>query len=570
MLSLLTHKFASIYTLLQNGKYICGLQDLYKFRICIHVKIILFVKGGRVSNMDGMIVSNSIYSLKGTDLRIIYSLLTNVNLRHLVSFNVGRLFSREHNKDYVNYILEAANEFNHLPDETIQVSLFQEMNKILSLDGMYYEEPYHIEEQCDRIVKKVHQQYIHQEKPFLAYTKEQVKFTNIHHMIRYQLRYLFYELEDRFQDLSAIDQEEMIHIIYQYIHHLPDDKKWLLQQRLPILALLKEGINEIELSTLLIELSNVSLSSFFQMLYELLHQYVEKLSMNIPLLHNNEISPTIKLLTSPYFITPNVLGGRVLQMNYQHHAIKKRLLPFILMEITMPYLCNEDSVPETTVFLDEWKRRIIQYRQLDFQATLLEMKHIEISEDIHKCRQRIHDYELQKNQIEDLLQIEIHKIKSSLNFMDISELTISESFEKHRAEYFHTRGKLNQLALSKREDILESSFIKQVTSKLLNMSVTLDQFGKEKKVDELLELLVMDIVDSNSDFKRAERFKIKQIQKELEEINELMKMEYRVKSEYQDELMKLNKQSRETSIKLKDMENDNYGLKEVVQQLIFD
>ena len=520
--------------------------------------------------MEGMILANSIYSLKGTDLRIIYSLLTNVKVKQLVSFNVSRLLTREHNKDYVNYIFEAANEFNHLSDETIQVKLFQEMNKILGLEGIFYEEPEDIEQQCERIVKKVYKHYIQQEKSFIAYTKEQIEFTNIHQMIHYQLRYLFYELEYRLQNLSDSEQQDIYHFIFQYIHHLSDDKKWLLQQRLPGFHISESVINDIELSNLLIELSNVSLSSFFQMLTELLLKYTEKVTMNIPLLSFDEISPTIKLLTSPYFITTNLLGGRVLQVNYQHQAIKKRLLPFILMQIALPYLCNDDSVSDPVLFLDEWKKRVFEYRQLDYQATVLEMRHIEISEHLHKCRERIHDYEIKRNQIQSQLQIEVHKLKSTLSFMDISELTISESFEKHRYDYFHTLEKLNQLSLSKREQILESSFIKQVTNKLLNMSVTLDQFGKEKKVDELLELLVMDIVDSNSDFKRAERFKIKHIQKELEEINELMKLEYRVKSEYQDELMNLNRKSKENSGKLKQMENEHYGLKEVVHQLNFE
>ena len=62
------------------------------------------------------------------------------------------------------------------------------------------------------------------------------------------------------------------------------------------------------------------------------------------------------------------------------------------------------------------------------------------------------------------------------------------------------------------------------------MSVTLDQFGKEKKVDELLELLVMELINSDSDFKKMERIKIKQIQKELEDIKRQFEV-YKAKME---------------------------------------
>lgn len=526
----------------------------------------LSIKVWGVSTMDGTILSNSIYSLKGSDLRIIYSLLSNMNLRKLLSFNVNKLVTREHNLDYVNFIFDAANEFNDIPDETLQFSLFQEMNKTLSLNSLSYEDPYHIEKQCEAIVEKVYHIYINQEKPFLQFTNDQIEFTRIHLMIDYQLRPLFYEVEHCFQNLSVDEQEEFLDVIYQFIHLLPEDKKWILQQNLPKKVVQIKDLKDIELSTLLIQLSNSHLPSLFHMLTRLMIKYAEKLSITIPLLHHDDISSPIKFVTSPYFITPYVLGGRALQMNYHHQAIKKRLMPFILMQITLPYLCNEtSSVSSPVLFQNEWKRRVEEYRRIDYQSTVIEMKHIEISEHHHKCRQRLIDYEHQKNQIEERLHMEIHKLKSTLLFMDINELTINQSFENHRAEYFRIKNKIKQLRLSKREDILETSLMKQVANKLLNMSVTLDQFGKEKKVDELLERLVLDILDSDSHFKQEERAVIKQIQKELKDMKYMIETENLIKTEYEKELIKLNQQLRECSEELKKLENDNYRIKEAVQ-----
>ena len=97
------------------------------------------------------------------------------------------------------------------------------------------------------------------------------------------------------------------------------------------------------------------------------------------------------------------------------------------------------------------------------------------------------------------------------------------------------------------------------------MSVTLDQLGKEKKVDELLESLVRDILDSDSDFKRVDRIVIKQIQKELTDIDFMIETENKIKSKYERELIKLNQQLQECSEKVKQIENENYGIKEVAQ-----
>ena len=515
--------------------------------------------------MDGIILSNSIYSLKGKELRIIYSLLTNINVKSLLSFNVNWLMSRQHNKDYVNKLIESANKLNVISDETIQVRLIQEMNKILGLESTYYKEPGHIEQQCEQIVKRVFNLYAHQDKTFLDYSKEQVEFTKIHHLIHFQLRYLYDEIEIRFRNLSDIDQKEMIHTIYQYILLLPEDKKRLLQERLPVYIISKEDFQRIQLSTFFSVFATIDLPSLFQMLIKILPHYKEELEIKIPFMEDDSLSPIIKLLASPYFITSTVLGGRSIHINYHHHAIKKRMMPLILMLISTTYFCDEGSMPSPKLFLEEWKRQVIRYRQLDHQATVIEMKHIELSEHIYKSRQRVQEYELQKAYILDQLQLEIHKLKSTLSFMNIGELTINESFEKHRAEYYYTRSKLNQLTLSKREEILESSFLKQVTTRLLNMSATLDQFGTEKKADKLLEYLVMDIVHSNSEFKRAERIKIKQIQKELEDMKRLIKKEYDLINEYKIEINKLDYLAKENSEKLRHIENVHYGLKEIAQ-----
>ena len=245
------------------------------------------------------------------------------------------------------------------------------------------------------------------------------------------------------------------------------------------------------------------------------------------------------------------------------------MLPFILTQIVLPYFCNEDSKPGSDLFLNELKKRVDEYRQLDYQITAFEMKHIEVSEYIQKCKQRLSAYEQQKKQIVERLQIEIHKLKSILSFMDLNELTINDRFAEHRAEYFQTLNKLSQLSLTKRDERLETSLFRKVTNKMINMSVTLDQFGKEKKVNELLELLVMELINSDSDFKKMERIKIKQIQKELEDIKQLIRMEYQLISEFEEELMILNQQSKKNSEKLKQMEDNNYGLKEIVQEVGF-
>ena len=519
--------------------------------------------------MDGTILANSIYSLKGTDLRIIYSLVSNINFKKLLSFNVNRMISREHNKDYVNYIYDSSQAYMNTSDEEIQVSLFQELNKILTLDCIYYKKPDDIDEQCNKLVEKTHQQYLNQEKSFLVYTKEQIEFTKIHQMVHYQLRQLLYEVEYHYQSLSDRDQEDFLSAIYQYIQTLNEDKRWLLQQHIPDIYLSFEELKAMELSTLLILLSNISLPTFIKLLTELLNLHAEKFSMNIPLIHHDDISPTLKLLTTPFFLTPNIVGGRALQINYQHQAIKKRMLPFILTQIVLPYFCDEDSKPGSDLFLNELKKRVDEYRQLDYQITAFEMKHIEVSEYIQKCKQRLSAYEQQKKQIVERLQIKIHKLKSILSFMDLNELTINDRFAEHRAEYFQTLNKLSQLSLTKRDERLETSLFRKVTNKMINMSVTLDQFGKEKKVNELLELLVMELINSDSDFKKMERIKIKQIQKELEDIKQLIRMEYQLISEFEEELMILNQQSKKNSEKLKQMEDNNYGLKEIVQEVGF-
>ena len=109
--------------------------------------------------LDGQILANSLVSLKGTDLRMVYVLLCKTNIGVLVSAKTKDLFSKKEIDHFTKHMEAEVENIRDKDDCEIQVDLYLELIKMLKLKGTKYSLDKEIQDQCLNIVNSVYASY---------------------------------------------------------------------------------------------------------------------------------------------------------------------------------------------------------------------------------------------------------------------------------------------------------------------------------------------------------------------------------------------------------------------------
>ena len=122
--------------------------------------------------MDGRILANSIVSLKGTDLRMVYALLCRKNLGQLLSSKTKGLFSKEGQDHFTKYLEDEVKKVENKEDQELQVDLFLKLTELLKIKGRKYILQQNIVDQCETIVDEVYEQFQKQDKQFRSFVED--------------------------------------------------------------------------------------------------------------------------------------------------------------------------------------------------------------------------------------------------------------------------------------------------------------------------------------------------------------------------------------------------------------
>ena len=86
------------------------------------------------------------------------------------------------------------------------------------------------------------------------------------------------------------------------------------------------------------------------------------------------VTSTFAVLTNPIVMFPLLIGGGALLMNQQNKSLKKKSLPIILLQLTLPYMNEDGENGEFDPFIQEWAKRYNEYR-----SYLVNLERIETS-----------------------------------------------------------------------------------------------------------------------------------------------------------------------------------------------
>jgi hypothetical protein len=518
--------------------------------------------------VDGTIFANSLISLTGKDLRMVYALLCKTNIGHLLSSKTKDIFSSEEGDHFTKHLEAEVEKLDNFDDEVLQVNLFLELTRLLKLRGTKYSLQKEIEDQCTHIINDVYLEYKKQDKHFRLFTSNQSNSNKLQQMVTFQMSKVFSSLDGSFQDFSIENQTKFAAQVNDYIQSLPEEKQVKIKEKLGINDLTDEMVRNViatsGTSIVFAIIVEVSGFAFYTTATSLVATFAGLFGLTLPFGFYTGLTSTIAVLANPLFIIPLVLGGGALLVNLQNRSLKKKLLPIIVMQIALPYMSKDSESISFHSFIQEWEKRYEKKVTLHTELGKIVSEKKDVQDRIAVKETIIKEYLKQMSEAQNQLQLEKQRIQSDLESTNLDLLQISDPFLRHKCEYQKTIEEIGQLENSKKSGSTVHGFFERIGNTFSNFSTSFDIRDKEKQAVSTLEKMVEDILLSNSSYMQAEREQVKRLNGRINHLKIVKKAEELSKKELEEMLKKLIQQQHNFTQKLSDHEKENYGLEHLL------
>lgn len=521
--------------------------------------------------MDGAILASSLVSLKGTDLRMVYALLCKTNVVDLLSSKTKDVFSKEDGDHFTKHLDAEVNKLQRIDDRVIQVDLFLEITRLLKLRGMKYTLEKEIVDQCTNIVHNAYQQYQKQDKQFRAFSEKQQNSTMLQQMIQFQMSKVFSELDDSFNDFTIEDQTRFAAQVKDYIQSLPEDKQQKIKEKLGLNDLSDEMVRKTiaasGTSIVFAIIVEVSGFAFYTTATSLVASFAGLFGLTLPFGFYTGLTSTVAVLANPFFIIPMLLGGGYLLINHQNKSLKTKLLPIVIMQIALPYMSMGGEDVSSNSFIQEWEGRYEKDVELRKELGKIAAEQSSVRMEISESEKRISELRAKTFSEEAALASGKQKIKSALKHADLNQLEVSESFAKRKRLYQNTLEQIAYMSATKKVSDSSTGFFKRIGNSLSNFSSSFDIKEKEEVADSFLDMMVDDVIHSQSSFKEGERKAVLSSRAKIQELLTAKADEEENKAELQDGLSQLNSNHSRFTQKIKKLEKENYGLADLFTKI---
>jgi hypothetical protein len=509
--------------------------------------------------MDGQLLCQSLFALKGDDLRIIFALLCKTNINNVLSSKTRDLLSIDEQDHLRKHLLQVIKTLEDISDDKLRFYLYLEITKVLGIKGVRYTSEEQIELQASKIIEETHKLLEQQEKDFI-----QVKRLNDTKKLQQLLIYQVDKLLNNLLKIQGnVSQEIMLDIttnLVQYINVLSAEKQEQIKKQWAVPTIDIDSVNVIitrsDLTSVLNVLKRIEGFTF----------YIHLAPNVITFLNQNQKWDTT--LNGKWVIDPsnisNLIGLSDILLRMNQSDFHKRLLPIIITQICLLYLCSdEELVIDTNVFINEWKDRLHKYVKFKESISEIESRQGTVRNEIRIKTNFLS--QLENNIAECMKNIEIGQksILSALQSIDLNTLTINRSFHEHKQEFNERKNNIAAIKKARTASTDEGSIFKKVSSSFANFYRGFNLTEEEKKFDLLLNKMVDDVIDSSSSFCQNEREKINYLSKLLTELNEEKSSEEARKLNLENKLNLISKEYFTLNQTIISYEKENYGLKDI-------
>lgn len=517
--------------------------------------------------MDGKIFASSLVNLKGQELRMLYALLFKTNIVSLIGAKTKDIFNKD--VDHFNADLQKEiAKIEHISDEALQLELFLRLTEIFELKGTHYDLPLEIEQQSALIISEIHKEMKKEDKDYKEFISSAEDKTELQLLIQYQMQKLFSTFDGKFRELESNEQDDFTAKIHQFIDELPAEKQTQLKDKLKIDDLTNESIRQVMMTqgSVIVLSIIVEVAGFaaYTTLTTAIATTMAIVGVTLPFGVYTFATSLLSLIVNPFILVPLVLGGGGWLLARQNKNLRKKLVPVVVLQMTLPTIIGLGNADETKFqpFISRWQHH------KDKQQELVNQKHEFLKEIAYR------EKKVKKHEQEIAQRIKkLKKVNEQRQQIRISCAQLIYSIQpEEQSSIYNT---LLQVVASKKEKIAsleiemtqnanQTGFWNTITTVFDNSSLRSDIRSLTKDIEQTEVQLIDELLVMKSTVLQDERARYTAFQDEVE----LLLQE---RSDYSQKNMVLNREIldfedelREVKKELKDHQKRYYGLNDIV------
>lgn len=510
--------------------------------------------------MDGQILAQSLFALKGDDLRMVFALLCKTNITNIVSSKTMDLLSVDERNHLQKHLLHVENSTKDISDEILQYYLFLEMTKVVGLKGVRYTTEKQIEQQSSIIIDETYKLLVKQEKEkeFIN-GKSDDRHSKLQQILIYQIDKLLLKLPKVYINFSKEEKLSFVRKLVNFCNVLSEEKQGRLKNQWAVTSIDEELVDTlINTKGLIYVLTILKKAGGFSSYIQLAPEIISFLG---------PIVPPNPIVSQKWPIHPsNILD--LIELNpllwtMQQNDLQKRLLPIIIMLMCLLYVRgNEEYDFDSSGFIKEWMLRYQKYISLKKNLNEIEYRQTNARNDIEAKNETLKQIETNISNCLKAIEREKETILSELKATDLHNLSINRTFQQYVHELHAMKDKILEMKLAKSAGPDAGSLLKRVGHSITKLYREYNLIEEEKKLDSLYKKMVNEIInvsDSGSLFEK-ERQSVLVLTRLLNQLNEQKTEEEQNKRRLESKLDSIFKEHTTLSQTILNYEKDNYGL----------
>ncbi|AIQ39920.1 hypothetical protein [Paenibacillus sp. FSL R5-0912] len=459
--------------------------------------------------MNGRIFGQALFSLHGKDLRIIYILCCDTGIMDLLGSKIQDLLPGDTNH-FIQKLEEKVTALQYRSDEDLQLQIVLEMAKRMDLRGAHLSADQELEEYVGQIIIIAERRMAEQDSHYKGYKNNNADAGPLQSMVHFQLDQLLQLAVKEIDSASADARSEYVQKVEKFIQAMPEEKQTQIKQQLGVDKLTNEMLQRIVAtsgaSVLFAAIVEVSGFAFYTTATSLLASLAGLFGVTLSFGTYTALTSFVAVLASPIFLLLLLGGGGFFLYRSQNQKLQNKMLPILILQITLPFLSGQQEIVSYTPLITLWKTSHDQYQILrtkirDIERTLEDGKKqiASLTGEIRSKEQTI---------FENNLSIENAKaaLKTKLIQTDLEQLQVSNRFTVLAARYIEMRREAGSIRHSKQYN--EAGLMGWIRDQVKSVSNHMDLSELQRRQNELLNKLLNEVLAGTQEWGREERERI--------------------------------------------------------------
>ncbi|MDR6726178.1 hypothetical protein J2W91_004684 [Paenibacillus amylolyticus] len=374
--------------------------------------------------MSGRLLAQALVMLKGKELRTIHVLCCDTGIVDLLSTKVKDLLPGKADSFIHHLEMKAAALMNY-SDAKLQLDILLEMAKRLEIRGTHLSTSQEVEDLTTAVVHEADKLMILQHSQYQRYKDIHMVQDPLQVMVRYQLDQLLQQTSKELDKASPAKQREYLAKVQQFIDQLPDEKQHQIKERLGVEQLTKEVLQRIVLTSgssilfgILVEVFGFA---FYTSATSLFASLAGLLGITLSFGTYTALTSMIAILANPIFIFGLLGGGGILFYRSQSRKLRGRMLPILLLQITLPAMHNSEVEVSYTSLIDAWLTFYQRHKSLSADILDLERQCLGSKKEVAHCKQAIQKIKQNKYNSAAVQQRELARLERTLRRYQANE-----------------------------------------------------------------------------------------------------------------------------------------------------